>query len=227
MVGRGGSGEEGLYEWFVAARGGGREALNHLLDDLRPIILRNVRDRVRSGVASRAVAEELTQDVLLRVAEGIAGCRARSEAQLRAWCDTIARRVVIDWYRHYSNENERRTAGFQGGLHGRQIGVPGEERAANTGSMIASDVESALGRILFDAQHVLSEGTRQVLRRRLLYNETWREVAEVVGTSPGGAKRRYQRAQARLRSEVLARIRVEPDRRLRRQLLRLVGGCEL
>lgn len=222
----GGSGQEGkgLYERFLAARGGDREALNDLLEGLRPHILRQVRDRVRSATVPRAVAEELTQDVMLRVAEGLAGCRARSEAQLHAWCRTIARRVVIDRYRRYAEEKERRATGALADLLWNQVAGNAAYGSAEPDRGDVSRREAKLGRILLEAQQVLSDGTREVLRRRLLYGDSWAEVGDAVGTSAAGAKRRYQRAQARLRKEVLQRIRTVPDERIRRALLRRVGG---
>ena len=84
-------------------------------------------------------------------------------------------------------------------------------------------VEQVLGSLLLEAQAELSEGTQEVLRRRLLYHDIWREAGEAVGTTPGGAKRRYQRATERLRKEVLRRIEDLPDPELREALLRRIG----
>lgn len=211
-----------LYGKFLVARGGDRDALNELLEHLRPIILRGVRNRVRSAACAEAVAEELTQDVLLRVTEGLAGCRALSEAQLLAWTRTIARRVVIDWRRRRAHEHGRRTPG---GLAAPDTRAPvaGLLPPYEPGTQGDSEVDHVLGQILMEAQEALSPGTQRVLVGRLLYGDTWRAAGCRAGTSAGGAKRRYQRAVARLHREVLLRVRQVENEDLRRALLAKLG----
>lgn len=213
---------EGLYGQFLSARGGDEEALDGLLEHVRPILLRDVRDRVRSASATEAVAEELTQEVLLRVAEGLATCRARSEAQLLAWSRTIARHVVIDWRRRRSQEHELRIADSLADPHRREP-LGGSLGPHELGAHGDAEVDQVLGRILMEAQDALSPGTRCVLVSRLLYGDTWRAAGNRAGTSSGGAKRRYQRAVVRLRREVLERVQQVEDEDLRRALLERLG----
>lgn len=215
--------EKELYELFEEARQGDDAALDQVLEALRPVLLRTIRARVRSARATEAVAEELAQDALLRVAGGLAGCRAQTAAQLMAWCRTIARRVVIDRYRRRSSERERRTSTSPDEVarHGDVSGRPTE--APTTKSKPLSAVDHVLGKLLLETQDVLSPGTRTVIRQRLLYGDSWEEAGRAAGTTAGGAKRRYQRATARLRSELLNRIRQVPDPQLRRALLDRVG----
>lgn len=88
-----------------------------------------------------------------------------------------------------------------------------------------SEIDRALGRLLLEAQSVLSEGTQEVIRRRLIYSESWEEAGRAAGTTAGGAKRRWQRAQERLRREVLQRARALPEQ-MRREVLRRLGVAE-
>lgn len=223
MVAAGTEAGEGLYDRFVAARGGDRDALNDLLREIRPPILQDIRSRVRSAPASEAVARDLTQDALLKMAVGLPDCRAGTEAQLWAWCRTIARRVVIDWYRKSSLELER---GAEGDLsehlrvHG-LVGQPGHPKA-DPGTF-RSELDQTLGEILLEAQAALSPGTQRVLVSRLLYSDTWRAAGSRIDTSRGGAKRRYQRALERLRREVLERIGQLEREELRSALLERLG----
>lgn len=214
---------EALYDQFRQAQDGDTEALELLLRGLRPLLLHEIRPRVRSSTATEAVAEELTQDALVRVAKGLSGCRAQTETQLRAWCRTIARRRVIDWYRRRSAERERKTPGALADVlwSRAESGRPQPEGELTHSEM--QEVEEVLGSLLLEAQAKLSEGTQEVLRRRLLYHDIWRAAGEAAGTTPGGAKRRYQRATDRLRKEVLRRIRNLPDAELRKALLQRTG----
>lgn len=186
---------------------GSRVALNALLEGVRPEVVVYLRDRVDSHPSSDAVAEELTQQTLLRVASSIGTCRAQSAAQFRSWVTTIARRLAMDRHRRREGELEQRAWEEVGELERRLVRntfprAP-DERTINRSSDV---LDRVLGRILMEAQKELSPGTRRVVKRRLLLEETWAQVGEAVGTSEGGAKRRWQRAIPRLRREVLQRI---------------------
>lgn len=218
-----GATDEELVEWLEKARKGDERSLARLLEHLRPRIEAYLRDRVRSNPAAGALAEELTQDTLVRAASSIDECRAETSAQLSAWARTIARRISIDWYRKREQE-----------LAHRAWTEPAEVPAAVLRSTVIGDlggtipegggrVDRALGQILMEVQEVLSRGTQVVVVRRLLYGDTWQEAGEFAGTTEGGAKRRFQRATTRLRQELLDRIREEPDEELRQALLERVG----
>lgn len=215
--------QETLYELFRRARDGDEEALDRLLQRVRPTLLREIRSRVQSSTSTNAVAEELTQKSLVRVAKGLSGCRAQTGTQLRAWCRTIARRIVIDHYRRRSEEQERRVGGALDDIPWHVKGDDGPRGAPEGPTVASRDVDRALGRLLMEVQEVLTPGTQVVVVRRLLYGDTWQEAGEFAGTTEGGAKRRFQRATTRLRQELLDRIREEPDEELRQALLERVG----
>lgn len=200
-----------FLELLEGARGGGEEALEILLDRLRPRVKRYLVGRLQSHPSTDALAAEMTQDVLVRVAESIEDCRATTERQLNSWIRTIARRRVIDRYRKRERELDKRVWQEDQRVDGRLLidGLIDEDTELSSEDV--SELDEILGALLWKAQAELSAGTRQTLRRRLLYGETWPQVGEVVGTSGAGAKRRYQRAQDRLRREVLARIRELPS----------------
>lgn len=201
-----------------AARGGSEWALSRLLDDLRPEVTAYLRGRVASNPAPDALAQELAQEVLLRVAESVGVCRAESPAQLRAWVRTIARRAVVDWYRRREPELDRR-------IWKEWEEVPGDAlRSAlpNSGSTTRSEVDRVLGELLYEAQAMLSDGTQEVIRRRFLYGDTWAEAGRAIGTTGAGAKRRWQRARKRLRREVVERVEELPPE-LRREVLIRIG----
>lgn len=214
--------EGGIYEQFLAAQQGDRVALNELLATLRPEILAAVGRRVRSAPATQALAEELTQEALLRITEGLSGCRAGTVKQFHAWYWRIALNVVRDWYRRRSEEQSRRVGVQLSEALRRHPGETVQDREElKHGDERA--VDELLGEILLEAQEVLSEGTQIVIRRRLLYGDSWQRAGEAAGTTAGGAKRRYQRAVVRLRKEVISGIRSVPDEDLQAALLRRIG----
>lgn len=218
--------EQDLLAWLDAARDRDEEALSRLLAAVRGEIVSFLRGQLDSHPSSRAVAEELAQETLLRAAEGIEGCRAESVGQINAWFRTIARRQTIDRYRRRREE-----------MAARRRSVPQAPRAAGTPNQVwgaggeekerVSEAEAVLGAILLEAQEELSEGTQMVVRRRMLYGDTLAEAGRTIGTTAGGARRRWQRARDRLQREVFRRAESLPED-VRQEVLRLIGeraGC--
>lgn len=217
--------ESDQSEWMALlnrSRQGEERALDLLLGRIRPEVVRYLRHRLQSHPATDALAEELAQEVLIRVARSIDECRATNRASLRSWTRTIARRVAIDWHRRRKMELGRRVWEASNGVENRAVARALSASMPGVGD--AGDDESiqVLGRLLYEAQEVLSEDTRQVIRRRLLYGDTWEQVGEMIGTSAGGAKRRWQRAVTRMRSELIERAEELP-RELRRTVLNHMG----
>ena len=197
-------------------------ALDRVLSALRPEIFAYLRRRLRSRPSTRSVAEELTQETLVRIAESIHRCRARSEFEFRAWVHTIARRLAIDWYRRRQEELDRRewADADDPGLHGQVAQAPSVGEGVDVVGLV-------LRQLLFDAYGSLSPETQEAVWRRLQLGETWAEVGRAIGTTEGGAKRRWQRAVTRMRKEVTLRVRTVESHELRRALLRRLGRREV
>lgn len=216
--------EQDRLAWLDAARQGDGEALSRLLAAVRPEIVRYLESKLASHPSSHALAEELAQDTLVRVANAVRECRAETVGQLKAWLKTIARRRTIDHYRRRQQELEARAWSVwdEGERASSTAWQEAREARISLVDEDASEAEAALGELLLEAQAVLSEGTQEVLRRRILYGDTWAEAGRSAGTTAGGARRRWQRAQVRLRREVLRRAESLPAD-IRQEVLRLIG----
>lgn len=213
------AGQEELLEWADRARRDHDEAsLNRLLSKLRPEILAHLRTRLRSQPYTESIAEEVTQETLLRIAESIHDCRAQSVPEFKAWVRTIARRQAIDRFRRRAEEFDRRVwesaddPASRAGIE--QTSAPDD----GTGS-----VGLVLRQFLSEAYEALSPRTQEAVWRRLVLGESWAEIGEAIGTTEGGAKRRWQRALERLRKDVVGRVATVESRELRRALLRRLG----
>lgn len=217
-----GTGSRPLLELLESAREGSGDDLEVLLRRLRPRVERYLVDRLQSHPSTDAIAEELTQETLVRVARSIGDCRARTEGELYSWVRTTARRIAVDRYRRRERELQQRLW-EDGRVDGRLLLETVVDEDTDPESPEVLEADDVLGRLLWEALAELTDGTQQVLRRRLLYGETWRQVGEVVGTTAAGAKRRFQRAQDRLRKEVVGRVDELPDD-LRRKVLRRWGA---
>lgn len=78
---------------IAAAVDGDRDALTRVLESVQPHVWRFITTLERDP----ATVEDLTQEVLLRVARGLP--RFRGDSRLRTWVFTIARNIVRDHQR--------------------------------------------------------------------------------------------------------------------------------
>lgn len=163
---------------------GEREAFDELVDRWHLPIWRYVRRLVGRDTE----AEEVTQEVWLRILRGILALE--DPARLPAWIFTIARRAVMD---------RLRVRYAQASL------VPLEEEPA----VLLGTEEPDLGwmdeEILEQALLELSPMEREVLVLFHLQELTLREVAEVLGIPPGTVKSRLSRARVALEQRLRAK----------------------
>ena len=203
--------ESRLLRLFESARRGDDRALDALLERIRPELLRFLSGKLQSSPGTDALAEELTQEATMRIAGAISSCRASSLASFRSWAWTIARRVAIDWHRQRKDEIDRRVWDRLNSHEEQFLGHALHRPVTRTVHSDHDVVSRTLGRLLMEAQQELSEGTRTVIRYRLLYGATWAEAGATIGTTAGGAKRRWQRARVRLRQEILSHVEDLPS----------------
>ncbi|GAP45419.1 sigma-70 family RNA polymerase sigma factor [Streptomyces azureus] len=90
------SADESITAWALAARGGDPEAVENFVRALH----RDIRHYVTYLSADPQAADDLAQDTFLRALGSLHRFEGRSSA--RTWLLSIARRAVIDSYRHAS-----------------------------------------------------------------------------------------------------------------------------
>jgi RNA polymerase sigma-70 factor (ECF subfamily) len=127
----------------------------------------------------REDAEDLTQDVFLRVVRGIAGYERRGLD--RAWLFTIARNLLADRRRSVERRPEI------------DAGIPPDALPA-TG---AAPVDAL---VLNQALASLPELDREVLLLREMSGLTYAEIAAITGTTLDAVAARLYRARMALRS---------------------------
>jgi RNA polymerase sigma factor (sigma-70 family) len=66
-----------------------------------------VRDQISRRLAKQAGFDDVVQDVMLRVARGLAGFKVRDEASIHAWILTLVRNRVRDLYDYYEVAKKR------------------------------------------------------------------------------------------------------------------------
>ena len=158
-----------------------------------------VRARLHGFLARRVespeVADDLTQDVLLRLLQRQDG----SVDNPTAWLYRVARNVLIDHYR--SRGSQRR-------LH---TGDPATEAAVLAEEPFADDPQAAqreLAGCLRSLVDQLAEPYRSAVTAVDLDGRTQTEVAHALGLSVSGMKSRVQRGRHQLRDLLTACCRV-------------------
>ena len=180
-------------EWLLSAyREGDAGAFEALLRRYRGplfnVVLRSVRDR--------APAEEIYQDVWMRVIERCDDFRG--DAKFSTWLYTIARNLCID---HQRRMKHRRHASLEQPQPGSDQTIG--DKASNPGP---STEALAAGRLLKDriatAVESLPEDQREVFLLRQLQGLAFNEIADVVGIPANTAKSRMRYALERLQRDL-------------------------
>lgn len=154
-----------------------------------------VRSFIRSRVSNDNEAEDVLQDIFIRIHNGIDDLR--HEDRVQSWVFGIARRALVDHYRKQGRD---------------------KEEPAGTDIKTEEDEDPTLDLNEFEGEHdvheeVLSwlipmidelpEKYGKPLKMADVEGKTQQEVADYLGLSLSGAKSRVQRARQKL-GEVLA-----------------------
>jgi RNA polymerase sigma-70 factor (ECF subfamily) len=134
--------------------------------------------RFAVSLGERADIEELVQDTFVRAFQALDGFRA--ESSLRTWLFAIERRLVLD---------RRRTAA-------RRWARESDEEADGQISHTALDsvVADETQRRVTAALERLTPMQREVFTLRVTEGRSYREIAEIAGTTEGAARVHYHNA---------------------------------
>lgn len=151
---------------------------------------------IRRRVADEAVAEDLLQEVFLRIHQQ--GASLRDARRLESWIYQIARHLIIDYY--HSRQHHLTTLD-----DGEVLALPEE--------LPDDDIVSELLPCVRAMVLALPEQDRQALILTEYQGLTQKELGERLGLSFSGAKSRVQRAREKLKQELLSCCHFELDRR--------------
>jgi RNA polymerase sigma-70 factor (ECF subfamily) len=135
------------------------------------------RYAVRLGMADDA--DELVQDTFIRAFGGLEGFRA--DSSLRTWLFTIQRRLVID----------RRRASAR---RGKDVDVDDDDYATTGYNALDSLVADETSQRIAQAMQALTRMQREVFTLRVQEGRSYKEIAEILGSSEGAARVHYHNA---------------------------------
>lgn len=134
--------------------------------------------RFAVSAGERDGIEELVQDTFVRAFASLGSFRG--ESTLRTWLFTIERRLMLD--RRRADRRSRETVPVEESDHVSEYGA--------LDSLIAEEAQERVRKSL-DA---LSPTQREVFTLRVQQGLSYREIAQVVGTSEGAARVHYHNA---------------------------------
>jgi RNA polymerase sigma-70 factor, ECF subfamily len=159
-----------------------------LFDTLYEANAAAVHDYLLGRTGDTEVARDLLQEACIRLWRAVAELRDLTRERQRAWLFTVARNLVVDFYRSRASAAAARDALGQQAFRVQDATAP----AAETDVISRNELE------LVDAAIArLPESLRTVLVLQVLGDRTSAEIGELLGRPPGTV--RYQLAQARRR----------------------------
>lgn len=144
-----------------------------------------------------SLAEELTQDVFMRLVQNAA--EFKHEARFLTWLYTIARNLCIDQLRKLSH---RRHASLDQPGPEREHGRPLSESLSDHRSDTSAErnaVSSEVRSCIVQALDSLPEDQREVFLLREVANLPFRDIAEITGAGENTVKSRMRYALDRLK----------------------------
>ena len=156
-----------------------------------------LRRFITSRVSDPHVAEDITQDVLLKVQTQLDA--VPREDKLPAWVFAVARNAVIDHYRARAISDHADIADVQ--------------PVAEAGGLEQQTAIRELAPCLLRMVEILPEPYRAAMKMADFEGLSQQEIADRAGISLSGAKSRVQRARQQLRDMLLDCCKVERDAR--------------
>ena len=134
--------------------------------------------RYVGSLGEREAAEEVVQDTFVRAFSSLESFRG--ESSLRTWLFTIARRLVLDRRRVIRRR--------------REVGNLDDVDAASEYTALDGLIASEAGQKVWAAVGKLSPTQREVFLLRVNEGLSYKEIAEVAGTTEGAARVHYHNA---------------------------------
>jgi RNA polymerase sigma-70 factor (ECF subfamily) len=176
--------DEGLTTVIEEVIAGGVDAVEHLVNAIRPLVTRYCRARLGRAAGWARSADDVAQEAVLAVVGALPAYRRLGRPFL-AFVFGIAAHKVLDAHR------VTRQAGFSQ--------AASDEKSRTDDASSAQARYEALSRRLGDLLEKLPPRQREVLILRVVVGLSAEETASAVGSTPGAVRVAQHRALARLR----------------------------
>ena len=196
------SGSDETRELIERVRRGDEPAFEDLFSRHQKRLLRMVRARMDSRLASRLEAADIVQETYLEAARRFESYQAKSEMSFYLWLRWIAREKIIQQYRRHLGadkraiDRERPLVSPHASVEvARELISP---RISPTQELAAREISD----LMLQALESLVEEDRKVVIWRSFEQLSVEETAELLGISRAAAAKRYLRALEKLRKKL-------------------------
>ncbi len=172
-------------------------AMEELIRLHEPRLLAFLRTRMGPGLRACESAHDLLQDILFDLSRGVASFEYRSEPEFRGWLYTLAMRRIHDRARHHLRQKR---GGGAARHHAdsealEELMMEGFSSVLSPGRVLQRKEDLAR---LQEAFAQLSTDDREILSLAFFCGMTSGQIAEKLGVSEEAARKRKNRAKARL-----------------------------
>jgi RNA polymerase sigma-70 factor (ECF subfamily) len=152
------------------------------------VLQRELRGFILKRVKDKDVANDLTQDVFLKVHASME--QLKDSEKLKSWIYQITRNTINDYFRKKSRTIEARELDWESD---------------------SNELNECVASCLKDLVHTLPDKYREALQLAELEELSQLQLAERLGISYSGAKSRVQRARQLLKQKMDEQLVVETD----------------
>jgi RNA polymerase sigma factor (sigma-70 family) len=199
---------DSLHALLRASIDGSSIASSRLMWLATDVIRRSLRGWAGAIISDRGLLEDVTQEAALRVWVHRLRCRATTDDQVAAWMAAIGRMAAIDLLRA---SGPRHAVWLTSDILG-DMAAPDEEERVDPVAATLAELSWSLG-----------SDASELLWCRLVLEQSWKEIGHAHGVSWTTARRRFQRAAARLRVLALR----DSHHSFARQLLARLGRASV
>jgi RNA polymerase sigma-70 factor (ECF subfamily) len=171
---------------LIGARQGGRDERSALLERLRPRLLLWVATRLSPALRAKVEPDDVVQEILLAVHQGLDSFTGDDDRALLAWIFTVG-------------ENRIRDLADRFGALKRKTPPP---LSASQSSPSTAAVRKEMTQELYAALEKLHEQHRRVIQLRRIEERDTPEVARILERSENAVRILYCRALQALRAEM-------------------------
>jgi RNA polymerase sigma factor (sigma-70 family) len=176
------------------AKTGSSAALDQLIERLSKHLWDDLNGRRRRSPGASRGSSDLVQETLMRARDRFAQFERATYAEFKSWAEGIRYRRRQEWFRNRQSRNEdRHKWAIWSALRAR---AAGDTATANHESAIAEREQAERA---YATYQKMDDYDQFIIELRLLNGLTYKQIAELTGTTEDACRKAFNRAIERLR----------------------------
>jgi len=147
---------------------------------------------VRKKVNTDELAEDITADVFVKLFQNPEIMKTRDTNGVRAWLYTVARNLVIDYYRRKSTNTEK--TGIDEGIF--------DIIASEETDYLQDFINEEQTKVALGALELCTSEEKEIISLRFREDMKFNEIADIVGKEDGAVKMIFYRAIEKMKKQL-------------------------